>query len=93
MQVIAKKTHTPNDWMAWIPIVNFFLLLKIAGKPAWWFLLMFLPLVNLVIAIIIWMNVAEKCHKPRWVGLLLLVPFINILIPGYLAFSKDTTKQ
>jgi hypothetical protein len=79
--------------MAWVPILNAFLLLKLAGKPAWWFLLFLLPLINLIIAIMVWMEIAEKCHKPKWTGLLLLVPFVGILIPGYLAFSKDTTKQ
>jgi hypothetical protein len=36
LQTIAKKTHTPNGWLAWIPIGNFVLMINIARKPMWW---------------------------------------------------------
>jgi hypothetical protein len=88
LMTIAKKTNTPNGWFAWIPILNVFLMLMIAKKPLWWFILMLIPLVNIVIAIIVWMAVAEARGKPSWVGILMIIPFVNIIIPGYLAFSS-----
>jgi hypothetical protein len=88
LYVIAQKTgNEANAWMAWIPIVNAFLMLQIAGEPMWWFILLLIPIVNIVIAIIVWMKIAEARNKPDWWGLLLLVPFVNIIVPGYLAFS------
>ena len=87
LQTIAKKTNTENAWMAWIPIVNVILMLNIAKKPLWWIILMLIPLVNLVIAIIVWMAIAEARGKPSWWGILLLVPVVGIIVPGYLAFS------
>lgn len=87
LQVLAKKTNTPNGWLAWIPIADIFLMLQIAQKPLWWFLLFLIPIVNIVIGIIIWMKIAERVGKPNWVGVLLIVPVIGIAIPGYLAFS------
>lgn len=87
LQTIAKKTNTPNAWMAWIPIVNIFLMLNIARKPAWWFILCLLPLVNIIIVIIVWMAIAEARGKPNWWGILMIVPFFNLIVPGYLAFS------
>lgn len=30
LQLIAKKTNTPNSWMAWVPVLNLFLTLNIA---------------------------------------------------------------
>ncbi len=85
---IAKKTNTENGWFAWIPILNVFLMLMIAKKPLWWFILMFIPIVNIIISIIVWMAVAEARGKPSWIGILMIVPFVNIIIPGYLAFSQ-----
>lgn len=38
-------------WAAIIPFYNFFILLKIVGKPDWWILLLFVPIVNIVIGI------------------------------------------
>jgi hypothetical protein len=85
---IAKKTTTENGWFAWIPILNVFLMLMIAKKPLWWFILLLIPIVNLIIGIIVWMAIAEARGKPNWVGILMIVPFLNVIIPGYLAFSK-----
>lgn len=84
---IATKTHTENAWMAWIPIVNVVLLLNIAKKPIWWIILFFIPLVSLVMAIIVWMAVAEARGKPNWWGILLIVPLVGLIVPGYLAWA------
>src|SRR6266516_2542834 len=46
LQTIANKTGTPNAWLAWIPIGNLVLMLNVAKKPLWWFLLCLIPLVN-----------------------------------------------
>lgn len=95
---IAKKTNTPNAWMAWIPIINLFLMVQIAKKPMWWvalFLLAFIPFVGgiivLVLSIIIWMAIAKNVGKPEWWGVLAILPLINLIAMGYLAFSKSET--
>ncbi len=87
LQTIATKTATANPWLAWIPIANLVLMLNVAKKPLWWILLFFIPLVNLIIAIMVWMAVAEARHKPNWWGILMIVPAVNIIVPGYLAWS------
>ena len=86
MQTIAQKTKTDNAWLAWIPIVNIVLLLNIARKPLWWIILFLIPLVNLVMAIIVWMGVAEARGKESWWGILMIVPVVNLIVPGYLAW-------
>jgi hypothetical protein len=87
LQTIAQKTNTENPWLAWIPIVNIVLMLNIAKKPVWWILLLLIPVVNIVIAVIIWMAIAEARNKPNWWGILAIVPFVNLIVPGYLAWS------
>ncbi|HLN19344.1 MAG TPA: DUF5684 domain-containing protein [Patescibacteria group bacterium] len=88
---MAHKTNTPNAWLAWIPIANAFLMLQIAKKPLWWFILFLIPFVNIVMTILVWMAIAKVLGKPEWIGVLMIVPVANIIIPGYLAFSNSST--
>jgi divalent metal cation (Fe/Co/Zn/Cd) transporter len=87
LKTIAEKTNTENPWWAWIPIIQVVLMLNIARKPVWWILLLFIPFVNIVIAIIVWMAIAEARKKPSWWGILMIVPVANLIVPGYLAWS------
>ena len=85
--IIANKTSTPNAWLAWIPIAHLYLTCKIADRPGWWTILYFIPLVNIVISIIIWMGIAQAREKPSWLGALIIIPVIDLVIPGILAFA------
>ena len=44
---IFTKAGEPG-WASIIPIYNVFVLLRVAGKPAWWILLLLIPLGNIV---------------------------------------------
>lgn len=88
LMTIANKIGQENSWYAWIPILNIYLMCLIAGKPGWWVILAFIPIVNIVIAIILWMAIAEARGFPSWWGILLIVPLINLIVPGYLAFAE-----
>ena len=87
LMTIARKTNTENGWFAWIPILNCILMLNVAKKPIWWIILFLIPLVNIVVAIIVWMGVAEARNKPNWWGILMIVPVANLVVPGYLAWA------
>jgi len=85
---IAKKTGTPNGWMAFVPILNLVLMCQCAGKPGWWFILLCIPLVNIIIMIIVWMAIAENCGRPAWWGVVIgLVPLVNLILMLVLAFG------
>ena len=62
-------------------------MLKIAGKPLWWIILLFIPLVNISVIIVVFMGIAAARGKPSWIGILMIVPLVNLFIPAYLAFS------
>jgi hypothetical protein len=71
-------------WAAIIPIYNVYILLKIANRPWWWLLLMLIPLVNLVIAIIVAIDVAKAFGKGAGFGIgLALLGFIFYPILGF----------
>ena len=87
LYVFAKKTSTPNPWLAWIPIASIYLSCKVAGKPGWWTVLFFIPIVNIVFTVIVWWAISKARHKPGWLALLVLIPGVNLVIPGILAFA------
>jgi len=88
LMIIARKSNTPNAWLAWIPLANLFLLCRIARKPGWWVLLLLIPLVNLIAGVVIWMRIAEARGKPAWSGVLVIVPFLNLVAIAYLAAGQ-----
>lgn len=72
---VFEKAGEPG-WKALIPIYNAFIMLQIAGKPAWWIVLFFIPLANFIAAILVCISLAEKFGKSSGfgVGLALLGP-------------------
>ena len=50
--VVYTKAGKPG-WACIVPFYNYIVLLDIVGKPWWWLLLMFIPGVNIVLAIIV----------------------------------------
>ena len=67
MWKIFEKAGEPG-WAAIIPIYNVIILLKIAGKPAWWLILFIVPIVNFVIAIIVALAIARNFGKSTGFG-------------------------
>jgi tetratricopeptide (TPR) repeat protein len=57
--LIAVKTNTSLPWLAFIPIANIILCLKIARKPLWWLALFLLPILALPLAMLIPMDPTE----------------------------------
>ena len=85
---IAKRTNTDNGWFAFIPILNVILMLQIAQKPIWWIILFFVPIVNLVIGILVWVAILERRNYPTWwVILFILLPIVNLVLLGIVAWK------
>jgi hypothetical protein len=80
---IFAKAGQPG-WACIIPIYNLYVWCKIVGRPWWWILLMLIPLVNLIIAIILLIDLAKSFGKGVGFGIgLLLLPFIFFPILGF----------
>ena len=84
MWKIFVKAGEPG-WAAIVPIYNFIVLLKIAGKPAWWIVLMIIPVVNFVILAIVCLSLAKNFGKSAGFGIGLL--FLGIVFYPILAFG------
>lgn len=78
-----EKAGKPG-WASIIPIYNTIVILEIIGKPIWWFLLLFIPFVNIVIGIMIMNGISKSFGKGTGftLGLIFLTP-IFFLILGF----------
>ena len=54
------KTAGFHSWQALIPIYNAYILMKIIRRPTWWVLLLFIPTINLIMFIIIWVEILRS---------------------------------
>ncbi|MDD4819600.1 MAG: DUF5684 domain-containing protein [Flavobacteriales bacterium] len=76
-------------WEGMVPIYNFYVLTSLLGKPIWWFILLFVPFVNIAIAFLLYLELSKRFGKGGLFAVLLLfLPFIGFAILG---FSKNET--
>jgi hypothetical protein len=75
-------------WGSIIPIYNAYLLCKVAGKPGWWLLLLFIPIVNIIIALMVALGVSANFGKGAGFGIGLF--FLPIIFYPILAFGEAT---
>ena len=71
-----------HGWAAIIPIYNMYVWCKIVGRPGWWVILMFIPLVNIIVGIIVCIDLAKSFGKGAGFGIgiaLLGIIFLPIL--------------
>ena len=64
---VFTKAGEPG-WGVLIPIYNFYLLCRIAQRPGWWLILMFIPIVNLAVAIVLSIDIARHFGKGAGFG-------------------------
>ncbi|WP_295984509.1 signal peptidase I [uncultured Algibacter sp.] len=50
-------------WEAFVPVYNGIILLKIINRPWWWIILLFLPIVNLIMLPVVWVETARSFGK------------------------------
>jgi hypothetical protein len=84
MWKIYVKAGKPG-WAAIIPIYNLLVQLEIVGRPWWYLLLMFVPVVNIVIGIMIIFDLAKVFGKSTGFGFGLL--FLSFIFIPILAFG------
>jgi hypothetical protein len=78
-----QKANQPG-WGAIIPIYNYYLMLKVAGRPGWWLILYLIPVVNLIIYIIVMLDIAKAFGKGTGFGIgMIILPFIFMPILGF----------
>lgn len=80
---IFVKAGEPG-WGIFIPFYNMYLVCKIAGRPGWYLIFFFIPVVNVIVALFIAMDIARAFSRTIGFGFgLWLLGFIFIPILGF----------
>jgi hypothetical protein len=88
-RLICIKTGNEPGVMVWMPVLQIFPILRAAGMSGWWFLGMFVPVLNLVVQILWCINIVKARGKHVVWAILLILPLTNLVAFIYLAFSDD----
>lgn len=81
---LFTKANQPG-WACLVPIYNIYVWTQIVGRPAWWIILLFVPIANFVVAIILCIDMAKSFGKDALYGIgiaILGVIFIPMLAYG-----------
>jgi signal peptidase I len=75
-------------WEAAIPVYNAIILMKIIGRPTWWTLLLFIPIINLIMFPVIWVETLRSFGKRSS-----LDTFLGIATFGLYIYYVNYTQQ
>ena len=75
-------------WKSIVPIYNAIIFFKILHRPKWWVLLLFLPVINLLIFMVIWVDTTKHFNKNK-----LVHGAIAILSLGFYIYSINYQKN
>lgn len=80
------KLNNKPGWASIIPVYNLIVMCQIAKVPLWYVILMFIPIANIIVSIILYINFAEKAGRTKAFGIGLI--FLPSVFMPVLAFTK-----
>ncbi|RTY83791.1 signal peptidase I [Flavobacterium sp. ZB4P23] len=75
-------------WEAAIPVYNAIVLMKIIGRPTWWTVLLFIPIINLIVFPVIWVETLRSFGKRSG-----LDTFLGIITFGLYIYYINYTQK
>ena len=88
LKLICEKAGHEPGVLVWLPLLQAIPAFRAAGMSGWWFLALFVPLLNLVAHILWCFKITSARGKSIWVAILLLLPGLSLFAFLYLAFSS-----
>ena len=77
-------------WEAIIPVYNAVVLMQIINRPKWWVILLFIPIINLLMFPIIWVETIRSFGKSTTKDSLLVILSLGFYI-FYVSYMEDVT--
>ena len=77
-----------KGWEALIPIYNIYVLIRIVERPSWWLVLLFIPVVDILLPIILHIELVKVFNRHKLRHHILAVIFSFFYFP-YLGFKKS----
>ncbi|MFI2742376.1 signal peptidase I [Zhouia sp. PK063] len=77
-----------KSWEAAVPVYNAIVLMKIINRPWWWVILLFIPVINLIMFPVVWVETIRSFGKntiaDTWLAILTLGLYV-----GYVNYNAD----
>jgi len=89
LMLISIKMKSGLSWLALIIPFQPYILVRMCERPFWWTLLFFIPGVNIIIYIILWINVGRYLQYSMWMGFGMIIPGVNFFVLWYIALSSN----
>ena len=67
-------------WEAFVPVYNAIILMKIINRPWWYTILLFLPIVNLIMFPVVWVETARSFGKNSYLDTFLCVATLGLYL-------------
>ena len=77
-----------KKWEAAVPVYNAIVLMKIIGRPSWWTILLFIPIINLIIFPVVWVETLRSFGKRSGLDTFLVLITLGL----YLYYINYTQK-
>ncbi|MBB1138519.1 signal peptidase I [Myroides sp. WP-1] len=75
-------------WEAAVPVYNGVVLMKIINRPWWWVILLFIPIVNLIMFPVVWVEILRSFGKKSTVDTILGVVTLGLYV-AYVNYAGD----
>ena len=79
-----------QGWEAFVPIYNAIVLMKIINRSTWWTLLLFIPIINLFMFPIIWIETLRTFGKKTTLDMVLGIVTLGLYIM-YVNYTQEVT--
>jgi len=77
-------------WEAAIPVYNAIVLMQIINRPKWWVILLFIPIINLLIFPVVWVETIRSFGKNSLLDTWLVILTLGFYI-YYINYTQDVT--
>ena len=77
-----------KSWEAAIPVYNSIVLMKIIGRPTWWTILLFIPIINLIMFPVVWVETLRTFGKKSTIDTIL-----GIFTLGFYIYYVNYTQK
>lgn len=77
-------------WEAFVPVYNAIILMKIINRPWWWTILLFVPIVNLIMFPVVWVETARSFGRNSGLDTFLAVVTFGLYI-YYINYALDVS--
>ncbi|WP_333600219.1 signal peptidase I [Flavobacterium sp.] len=79
-----------KSWEAFVPVYNSIVLMKIIGRPSLWTILLFIPIINLIMFPVVWVETLRSFGKKTTTDTLLGIFTCGLYI-FYINYTQDVT--